>query len=183
MLKRILHTDLNFFISFSSVNFLSIFLYLIPILINAQDIGLNPINDLSDIFEIKGVKEEIIRLDIKRENLLNRKGELFLNQNGNVDQINRIEEIVSDINYKIENLQNRLKLEEEYIQKGFPVKGLVSDEEYIKKKQEWDKLNPGYINELKQKQIRLKKYEFEKLPKERQNIILSMPERYLIIEE
>ena len=74
MLKRILHTDLKFFISFSSVNFLSIFLYLIPILINAQDIGLNPINDLSDIFEIKGVKEEIIRLDIKRENLLNRKG-------------------------------------------------------------------------------------------------------------
>lgn len=151
MLKRLLHTDLKYSISYYLGYIVFLFLSFTPILLNGQDIGQN--HHISKVFEKNETKEEVIRLEIKRDNLLNRKHQLIITQDENIDQINRIDQMVSYINNKLESLHNRLKLEKEYQQKGIPVKGLLSDEEYIRKKHEWDKLNPELKNELKQDQV------------------------------
>lgn len=126
---------------------------------------------------------EIISLEAKRENLLNRKHQLIIDPDKNTDQINRIEEMVSYIDYKLIKLHFQLKLDDDYLKNGKAKIDLLSIEEYVKVKQEWDNLNAEIKKEIQQKQIELKRSELERLPKERQKKVLSMPERYLIIED
>ena len=140
-----------------------LFLYFFPIFL----IGQNQNNFISNVYDEQDLNAEIISLEAKRENLLSRKYQLIIDPYENTDQINRIEEMVSYIDYKLIKLHFQLKIEEEY----------------IKKKHEWDILNPELKNELKQDQLILRKYEFDRLTKERQAKILSMPERYVIIEQ
>ena len=180
---KFLYIHIKHLIFFNLKGPLFLFLSLMPIFFICQNIDQNQNDIVSKVFEKEDMNEEIIKLEIKRENLLNRKQQLIIDTEKNTVQINRIKEIVRYIDNKIDKLNFQLKLEEDCHQKGMPVKGLLSEEEYIKKKQEWDKLNPELKNELEQKQLILRKHEFGKLPKERQDKILSMPERYLIIED
>ena len=126
---------------------------------------------------------EIISLEAKRENLLNRKHQLIIDPDENTDQINRIEEMVSYIDYKLIKLHFQLKIEEDYLNNGKIKKDILSTDEYVKIKQEWNNLNTELKKDIQQKQIELKRSELERLPKERQKKVLSMPERYLIIED
>ena len=157
-----------------------LFLFFIPIfLIGQNQNNFVPKNPLGE-----DINAEILSLNIKRDNLLNRKDQLNkgLDEN-NTDQINRIEELVSYIDYKLIKLHFQLKVEEEFLKNGNTKKDLLSTEEYVKIKQEWQKLNTELKKEIQQKQIELKRSELERLPKERQKKVLSMPERYLIIED
>tara|TARA_B110000014_G_scaffold259016_2_gene246060 strand:- start:1686 stop:2201 length:516 start_codon:yes stop_codon:yes gene_type:complete len=156
-----------------------LFLYLFPIFL----IGQNQNNFISKVSEDQGLNTEIISLEAKRENLLNRKHQLIIDLDENTDQINRIEEMVSYIDYKLIKLHFQLKIEEDYLNNGKTKKDILSTDEYVKIKQEWNNLNTELKKDIQQKQIELKRSELERLPKERQKKVLSMPERYLIIED
>ena len=156
-----------------------LFLYLFPIFL----IGQNQNNFISKVSEDQGLNTEIISLEAKRENLLNRKHQLIIDLDENTDQINRIEEMVSYIDYKLIKLHFQLKIEEDYLNNGKTKQDILSTNEYVKMKQEWNNLNTDLKKDIQQKQIELKRSELERLPKERQKKVLSMPERYLIIEK
>ena len=155
------------------------FLYFLPIFL----IGQNQNNFISKVSGEQDMNAEIISLEAKRENLLNRKHQLIIDPDKNTDQINRIEEMVSYIDYKLIKLHFQLKIEEDYLNNGKTKKDILSSEEYVKIKQEWNNLNTELKKDIQQKQIELKRSELERLPKERQKKVLSMPERYLIIED
>ncbi len=69
---------------------------------------------------------------------------------------------------------------------GVPEQGDMSDEEYRQKKEEWQAQQAESTTEENQPEMTIKttltRYEFEKLPADRQEKILSMPERYTIID-
>jgi len=156
-----------------------LFLYFFPIFL----IGQNQNNFISKVYDEQGLNAEIISLEAKRENLQNRKHQLIVDPNENTDQINRIEEMVSYIDYKLIKLHFQLKIEEDYLNNGKTKQDILSTNEYVKMKQEWNNLNTDLKKDIQQKQIELKRSELERLPKERQKKVLSMPERYLIIEK
>ena len=156
-----------------------LFLYFFPIFL----IGQNQNNFISKVYDEQGLNAEIISLEAKRENLQNRKHQLIVDPNENTDQINRIEEMVSYIDYKLIKLHFQLKIEEDYLNNGKTKQDILSTNEYVKMKQEWNNLNTDLKKDIQQKQIELKRSELERLPKERQKKVLSMPERYLIIED
>ena len=145
--------------------------------------GQNQNNFISKVYDEQGLNAEIISLEAKRENLQNRKHQLIVDPNENTDQINRIEEMVSYIDYKLIKLHFQLKIEEDYLNNGKTKQDILSTNEYVKMKQEWNNLNTDLKKDIQQKQIELKRSELERLPKERQKKVLSMPERYLIIEK
>lgn len=123
---------------------------------------------------------EKARLEQKKSNILIRIDQLKT-ENGDQAEIERLEGLVRYIDRKIESL-DKIILSVEYAEKtGAPVKGTMSDEEYEQKKLEW---KDNQVQDDSENQIKttLTRYEFEKLPKETQEKILSMPERYTIVE-
>jgi len=156
-----------------------LFLFFFPIFL----IGQNQNNFISKVSDEQDMNAEIISLEAKRENLLNRKHQLIIDPDENTDQINRIEEMVVYIDYKLIKLHFQLKIEDDYFSNGKTKKDIFSTDEYVKLKQEWNNLNTELKKEIQEKQIKLKRSELERLPKERQKKVLSMPERYLIIED
>jgi len=136
--------------------------------------------DVSKAFEEQDPQEEIYRLQAKRANLIYRIGVLNKEPLANQEEINQAEAMIKYIDSKIESLQ-KIILSEEYAEKnGAPQKDGLTEEEYEKKKMEWkDTLTTN--SEMQIKTV-LTRYEFNKLPKDRQEKILSMPERYTIID-
>ena len=143
---------------------LFLILFFIPIFLIGQN--QNNFNPKSSAGE--GINAEISSLNIKRDNLLKRKDQLNIALNQNSDEIKRIEELVSYIDYKLIKLHFQLKIEEEYIKNGKTKKDVLSTEEYDKVKEKWHNLNIELNQDVKQSQIELKRSEFERLPKERQ---------------
>ncbi|MBI3133135.1 MAG: hypothetical protein HYZ14_00525 [Bacteroidetes bacterium] len=147
---------------------------------NSSGTNLSPA--LSKAFEKPEPKEEIARLQGKKENLLIRLNELKSNPSQNAEEIARVESLIKYINHKIESLENYL-YSVEYAQKtNAPAQGTMSDEEYRAKKLEWQKSQATTNEGAGQIKTTLTREEFERLPKERQERILSMPERYTIID-
>ncbi|MBK9591154.1 MAG: hypothetical protein IPO32_06520 [Crocinitomicaceae bacterium] len=98
-------------------------------------------------------------------------------------EINRVEGLIKYLDVKIEAVENYLSSVEYAKQNGMPEQGSMTDEEYQIKFQEWKKQQAE--NENKQEgevKTTLTREEFNKLPKERQDRILSMPDRYTIID-
>jgi hypothetical protein len=98
-------------------------------------------------------------------------------------EINRVEGLIKYLEVKIESVEKYLSSVEYAKQNGMPEQGTMTDEEYEIKVQEWKKQQ--IENENKQEgevKTTLTREEFNKLPKERQDRILSMPERYTIID-
>ena len=152
----------------------------------AQENNTEPITDISKVFEKVDPQEEIYRLEEKRATLSSRLFVLKENEEANYDEIYRVEGMIQYIDKKIESL-NKILVSEQYADDmGMPEQGDMSDEEYRQKKEEWqaeqdEKTNDGNQPEMVIKTT-LTRYEFEKLPADRQEKIVSMPERYTIID-
>ncbi|MBK7129868.1 MAG: hypothetical protein IPM74_04800 [Crocinitomicaceae bacterium] len=143
----------------------------------------NPAPVLSKAFEKPDPYAEITRLDGKRNNLVIRLQELKADPNSDPAEIARVEGLIKYIDGKLETLHNYVESVEYADEQGKPEQGNLTDEEYKVKLEEWKK-------EQVEKQetgadpvkTTLTREEFNRLPKERQDIILSMPERYTIVD-
>jgi hypothetical protein len=154
------------------------------ILIATSSIGFTQNNNqlgLSQIFEKSNPNEEITRLEDKKFKLNLRLTELKEKDAfGNAEEILRIEGLVAYVDAKIAK-QQKIVDSNQYAQKeGVPQKGALSEADYRAKKLDFYSKNTE--KEPMVIQTTLTHYEFEKLPKERQERILNMPERYTIID-
>jgi hypothetical protein len=92
----------------------------------------------------------------------------------------RIENMLIYIDDKID-VQKKILQSENYAKElGVPQKGKLSNEEYRSKKLELYSKQEG--KPVVQIQTKITRYEFEALPKDRQEKILSMPERYTVVD-
>jgi len=144
---------------------------------------LQPGGDLSPLFsnamQNEDPKAELERLQSKKAALNMRLQELKNNPASDPQEIIRVEGLLKYIDTKSERISNYLQSVEYAEQNDLPVKGTMTDEEYKSKKQAWQqKLDPNADAQIK---TTLTREEFERLPKERQERILSMPERYIIL--
>lgn len=151
-----------------------------------QDIEINKVEsadhqtDISQVFNNDDPKVKRDRLAFKRQNLVNRIDQLSQDPE-NQEEVSRLQGMVRYLDKKIEQL-DKVIMSEEYANKiGAPEKGNMSEEEYQQKKSEWAEEKSDSTPPMPIKTT-LTRYEFEKLPKEKQEKILSMPERYTIIE-
>jgi hypothetical protein len=152
---------------------------ILPAGLFAQETGQN--TNVSQAFEMDNPKEEIARLESKKANITYRLEVLNQNAVTNADEIARLNGMINYINAKIESLQ-KVILSEEYAEKtGAPEKNGMTDEQYKQAKLEWKDSISASTQNMPIKTT-LTRYEFEKLPKDRQEKILSMPERYTIID-
>ncbi|MBK6952923.1 MAG: hypothetical protein IPH24_12995 [Crocinitomicaceae bacterium] len=138
---------------------------------------------LSKAFENDDPKLELQRLQGKKNQLEVRLTELKNAAASDSTEINRVEGLIKYLDVKIEAVENYLSSVEYAKQNGMPEQGSMTDEEYQIKFQEWKKQQAE--NENKQEgevKTTLTREEFNKLPKERQDRILSMPDRYTIID-
>ena len=144
---------------------------------------LQPGGYLSPVFsqamENEDPKAELERLQSKKQALNIRLQELKNNPAADPQEIIRIEGLLKYIDTKSERLQNYLQSVEYAEKNNAPVKGSMSDEEYKSKKLAWQETLDS--NADAQIKTTLTREEFERLPKERQERILSMPERYIIL--
>ncbi len=144
---------------------------------------LQPGGNLSPVFsqamENDDPKAELERLQSKKAALNIRLQELKNNPASDPQEIIRVEGLLKYIDTKSERLENYLQSAEYAEKNGVPVKGTMSDEEYKSKKLAWQQtLDSNADSQIK---TTLTREEFERLPKERQERILSMPERYIIL--
>ena len=140
--------------------------------------NINP-QDLPKVFEQEDASTELARLNERKEKLSYRLSLLKVKPVENATEIARIENLISYLDRKIESQQKVLN-SEQYAEKNGLVKkeGMTAaDYEQLKLKH---KDNPA--KSTTQITTTLSRYEFEKLPKDRQEKILSMPERYTIID-
>lgn len=146
-----------------------------------DDVNLSP--SLSKAFENDDPKLELIRLQGKKSQLEIRLNELKTLPQPDSVEINRVEGLIKYLDVKIEAVEKYLS-SVEYAQKnGMPEQGSMTDEEYQVKLQEWKKKQAETENKQEGEiKTTLTREEFNKLPKERQDRILSMPERYTIID-
>lgn len=138
---------------------------------------------LSKAFENDDPYLELQRLQGKKNQLEIRLTELKNSAQADSTEINRVEGLIKYLDVKIEAVENYLSSVEYAKQNGMPEQGTMTDEEYQIKFQEWKKQQAE--NENKQEgevKTTLTLEEFNKLPKERQDRILSMPDRYTIID-
>lgn len=136
-------------------------------------------NNPTEIFEKEDPKQEIQRLEFKKAQLNNRLDALKNDPAGHEAEIENIEGMIAYIDRKISE-NKKILLSEEYAENiGVPEKGTVSDETYENKKSEAVK---GHDDSEMKIHTTLTQEEFNKLPKERQEKILSMPERYTILK-
>ena len=136
---------------------------------------------IPQVFEKSNPTEEINRLEDKKFKLTLRINELKAKDAlGNAEEIVRIENVLIYIDDKID-VQKKILLSENYAKElGVPQKDKLSNEEYRSKKLEL--YSKQEDKPLVQIQTKITRYEFEALPKDRQEKILSMPERYTIID-
>ena len=140
-------------------------------------------SSISQVFEYGDPKIELARLEDKKLNLEARLDQLKSDPNADPAEISRVQGTINYLNAKIESLQKEILSIEYAENQGMPNQGSMSDEEYEQKLEEWKKQQQNNTaNDDKIVKTTLTKEEFNRLPKERQNIILSMPERYTIID-
>lgn len=144
---------------------------------------LQPGGTLSPVFaqamENEDPKIELQRLKSKKEALNIRLQELKNNPLSDPEEIIRVEGLMKYIDTKTERLENYIQSVEYAEKNNLPIQGTMSDEEYKSKKLAWQQtLDPKVESQIK---TTLTREEFERLPKERQERILSMPERYIIL--
>lgn len=138
---------------------------------------------LAKAFEKPSPEEEIARLSSKKDALTVRLSELESDPSGHEEEIARIKGMIRYIDGKVESLQKYLNSVEYAEQSGLPEQGTMSDEEYRAKKLEWYEKQKTQTNGQQENiKTTLTREEFERLPKERQERILSMPERYVILD-
>ena len=141
----------------------------------------NTQQDLPQVFEKSTPQEEIARLEDKKFKLNLRLTELKEKDVfGNAEEIIRIEGMLAYVDAKIEKQQKILNSTQHAEKSGIPQKGALSEADYRAKKLEFH--NQNVDKEPMVIKTTLTRYEFEKLPKERQEKILSMPERYTIVD-
>lgn len=146
-----------------------------------EDANISP--TLSKAFENDDPNLELQRLQGKKNQLETRLIELKNSPEADTIEINRVEGLIKYLEVKIESVEKYLSSVEYAKQNGMPEQGSMTDEEYQIKVQEWK--NQRAETENKQEgEVRttLTRDEFNRLPKERQDRILSMPERYTIID-
>lgn len=165
-------------IKFLKITFL--FGCVLPLTVFSQE---NTSTSISQVFEESNPTEEIARLQSKRENLVYRLGVYKADTITYQQEIIQTEGMIEYVDKKIETLQHTVASEEFAIKNGAPSKDGLSKEEYILKRQAWeDSLRAtGTVNETPIKTT-LTRYEFEKFPLPQQEKILSMPERYTIVD-
>lgn len=165
------------------MNFLKItflFGFVFPLSIYGQE---NTSTSISQVFEESNPKDEIARLQSKKENLIYRLGVYKADSATYHQEIIQTEGMIAYIGKKIETLQHTIASEEFAIKNGAPSKEGLSKEEYILKREAWeDSLRA--TNTIIETPIKttLTRYEFEKLPLPQQEKILSLPERYTIVD-
>lgn len=137
---------------------------------------------LAKAFEMPDPADEIVRLEGKRDGLLVRLNALKSDPASSAEEIARVESLIQYIDHKIERLQKYLDSVAYAEKTNAPVQGDLSDEAYKAKKLEWQKTQQNDPNADSQIKTTLTRAEFERLPKERQERILSMPERYTILD-
>lgn len=146
-----------------------------------DDANLSP--TLSKAFENDNPELELQRLQGKKNQLEIRLTELKNMPQADTTEINRVEGLIKYLNIKIESLEKYLSSVEYAKQQGMPEQGSMTNEEYQIKVQEWKKQQAETENKQEgEVKTTLTREEFNKLPKERQDRILSMPERYTIID-
>lgn len=136
-------------------------------------------SDLHQISEKETPEAEIERLKDRKEKLAYRLSLLTHEPVKNATDISLIKERIAYIDRKIESKQKvifSIKYAEE--------NGLVKKEGISAKEFEQIKLRHTQHSSTDKSQVKttLTRYELEKLPKERQEKILSMPERYTILD-
>ena len=132
-------------------------------------------------FEKADPQEEITRLEDKKFKLNIRLNELKQKDAlVHAEEIARIEGMLKYVDVKIAKQQKILNSNQYAEKSGVPQKGALSDADYRAKKLEFH--NQNTEQEPMQIKTTLTRYELEKLPKERQERILSMPERYTIVD-
>lgn len=137
--------------------------------------------NIPQVFEKASPQEEITRLEDKKFKLNIRLNQLIQEDAfGNAEEIIRIEGMIKYVDAKIAKQQKILTSEEHASKLGLPQKGALSESDYRSKKLEFH--NKTEEKEPMVIKTTLTRYEFEKLPKERQERILNMPERYTIID-
>lgn len=138
---------------------------------------------LSKAFENPDPEIELQRLQSKRYNLVVRLNELKSAEQPDPVEINRIEGLIKYLDAKIESIEKYLASVKYAEEQGMPVQGNLSDEEYQAKLLEWKKQRSEDTNKQEGEiKTTLTREEFNRLPKERQERILGMPERYTIID-
>lgn len=138
---------------------------------------------ISTVFVEQNPQDEIYRLQEKRENLVYRYNILSQDTLTNQEELLRTQGMIAYIDKKIETLQHTLAAEEFAISTGAPDKAVLTKEEYIQQRQEWeDSIRATNTNVNIPIKTTLTRYEFEKLPLPQQEKILSMPERYTIVD-
>lgn len=138
---------------------------------------------LSKAFENDDPKLELQRLQGKKNQLEIRLTELKNSPQSDSVEINRVEGLIGYLEVKIEAVENYLSSVEYAKQNGMPEQGTMTDEEYQIKFQQWKKQQAENNNKQEgEVKTTLTRDEFNRLPKERQDRILSMPDRYTIID-
>lgn len=138
---------------------------------------------LSKAFENPDPELELQRLQGKRDALVIRLNELKAVETPDATEIARVEGLIKYLDVKIEAVQKYLLSVEYAEEQGMPQQGTMTDEEYEIKLQEWKKQRAESPNkEEGEVKTTLTREEFNALPKERQDKILSMPERYTILD-
>jgi len=164
--------------TFLKITFL--FGFVFPLTVYSQE---NESTSISQIFEETDPKLEIVRLESKRDNLIYRLGTYKTDTTTYHQEIIQTEGMIVYIDKKIETLQHTITSEEFALKNGAPKKEGLSKEEYILKRQAWeDSLRSTNTNVDIPLKTTLTRYEFEKLPLPQQEKILSMPERYTIVD-
>jgi PBP1b-binding outer membrane lipoprotein LpoB len=146
-----------------------------------EDANVSPA--LSKAFENDDPQLELQRLQGKKNQLEIRLTELKNSAQSDSTEINRVEGLIKYLDVKIEAVENYLSSVEYAKQNGMPEQGTMTDEEFQIKFQEW-KNQQAEIENKQEGEVKtsLTREEFNKLPKERQDRILSMPDRYTIID-
>lgn len=163
--------------------FVSVLLMSFSSLLVAQEIQTSDSPTLSQAFENPNPEMELIRLESIKSRLQLRLDELKSNPTSDPAEIMKVEGTINYINAKIESLQKEILSIQYANQQGMPVQGSMSDEEYQVKLKEW-KLEQQNNTKTGDEQVKttLTREEFDRLPKERQEKILGMPERYTILD-
>jgi len=139
--------------------------------------------NISGVFEEPNPQDEIYRLEAKRENLVYRYSILSQDTITNHEELIRTQGIIRYIDKKIETLKHTVAAEEFAVNTGAPDKATMSKEAYILKRQAWeDSIRATNTDVNIPIKTTLTRYEFEKLPLPQQEKILSMPERYTIVD-
>lgn len=162
------------------LKFILLFGILLPLTSFSQE---NQTTTISTVFEEPNPQDEIYRLQAKRENLVYRYNILKQDSITNQEELIRTQGMISYIDKKIETLQHTVTAEQFATTTGAPDKAALSKEEYIIQRQAWeDSIRATNTNVNIPIKTTLTRYEFEKLPLPQQEKILSMPERYTIVD-